>query len=47
MGMLEVPWNFERVPMKILYMRTTNDENDTYMMNIDGNEDDVEDYVGT
>jgi hypothetical protein len=48
MGVLEVPWNFKRVPTKILQMEMANDDNDTSMMNIDANVlDDLKDYVGT
>jgi hypothetical protein len=46
-GELEVPWHFKRVPTKILQMETTNDDNETSIMNIDANMDDHKYYVGT
>jgi hypothetical protein len=46
-GELEVPRNYKRVPTKILQMKTTNDDNDTSIMNVDANMGDLKDYVGT
>jgi len=46
-GELEVPWHFNRVPKNIIPMETTNDENETSIINVDANMDDLKDYVGT
>ena len=46
-GELKVPWNYKRVPTKILQMETMNDDNETFIMNVDANMDDLKDYVGT
>ena len=46
-GELEVPWHFKRVPTKILQMETTNDDNETSIMNIEEKIDDLKDYAGT
>jgi hypothetical protein len=46
-GELEVPWHFKRVPTNILQMETTNDDNETPIMNVDANMDDLKYYVGT
>jgi hypothetical protein len=37
----------KRVSTNILYMKMTNDENETCMMNVDANMDDLNYYVGT
>ena len=47
MGVLEGPRHFKRVPTKTLYMEMTNDDNETCMMNVDANMDDLKAYVGT
>ena len=39
--------NFKIVPKTILYKGMMNDDNETCMMNIDANVDDLKDYVGT
>jgi hypothetical protein len=39
--------NFKIVPTTILYKGMTNYDNETCMMNIDSNVDDIKDYVGT
>jgi hypothetical protein len=46
-GELEVPLHFKRFPTNILYMAMSNDENETFIMNIDENMDDLKYYVGT
>ena len=46
-GELEFPWNFKRVPTKILQMIMTNDDNETFILKVDENMDDLKDYVGT
>jgi hypothetical protein len=40
-------FHFKRVPTKIIHMETTNDDNETSIMNVDANMDDLKDYVGT
>ena len=47
MGVLEVPRHFKRVLAKILYMEMTNDDNETCMMNVDANMENLKDDVGT
>jgi hypothetical protein len=46
-GELEVPRHFKRVPTNILQMETTNDDNETSIMNVDANMDNLKYYVGT
>ena len=47
MGMLEVSWHYKRVMEKIIYVGMMNNENESCTMNIDGNMDDILDYVET
>ena len=47
MGVLEVPCHYNRVMPNILYVGMTNDDNERCTMNIDGNMDNILDYVGT
>ena len=42
---LEVPWHFKRVPTKILQMETMTFDNETPIMNVVANMDDIKDYV--
>jgi len=46
-GELKVPWNFKRIPTKILQMAMKNDDNETSIMNVDANMDDLKYYMGT
>ena len=46
-GELEVPWHFKRVPTNIIHMEMMNDDNDTSIMNVDANMDDLKYYVET
>jgi hypothetical protein len=46
-GELEVPCNYKRVPTNIIQMETMNGDNETSIMNVDENMDDLKDYVGT
>ena len=44
---LEVPSHFKRSPTNILHMEMMNYENETSIINVDENMDDLKDYVGT
>ena len=46
-GELEVQWHLKRVPTNILQMETMNDDNETSIINVDANMEDIKDYVGT
>ena len=42
---MEVAFHFKRVPTKILQMETTTFDNETPIMNVVANMDDLKDYV--
>jgi hypothetical protein len=46
-GCIGSSMTFQESSTKILQMEMMNDDNDTSMMNVDANVDDLKDYVGT